>query len=227
MTRMIDVDLLIAEFEKVYPLATNEMGGVVNKKIYDIINSIPVVQESSPNNPAGDLISRDALRKEVTEKVNFTTVDGHIAYDKMLKLIDNAPTVEEVSVIEFKEPLPLVKAQKIVKALSKRPQGDLIRRSDALKAVDNRNEELLHHAEYRKKHCDIDLLGIKKHILAIPPVEARPQGEWIPMSTDSRGYSESFKCSICGAYIYPRCLVKELDYNGCPYCGAAMRTEDK
>ena len=41
-----------------------------------------------------DLISREALRKEVTEKVNFTTVDGHIAYDKMLQLIDNAPTVE-------------------------------------------------------------------------------------------------------------------------------------
>ena len=41
-----------------------------------------------------DLISREALRKEVTEKVNFTTADGHIAYNKMLKLIDNAPPVE-------------------------------------------------------------------------------------------------------------------------------------
>ena len=41
-----------------------------------------------------DLISREVLKKEVTEKVNFTTVDGHIAYDKMLNLIDNAPTVE-------------------------------------------------------------------------------------------------------------------------------------
>ena len=41
-----------------------------------------------------DLISRENLKKEVTEKVNFTTVDGHIAYDKMLNLIDNAPTVE-------------------------------------------------------------------------------------------------------------------------------------
>jgi len=40
-----------------------------------------------------DLISREALRKEVTERVNYTTVDGHIAYDKMLELIDNAPTV--------------------------------------------------------------------------------------------------------------------------------------
>lgn len=59
-----------------------------------------------------------------------------------------------------------------------------------------------------------------------PAVEANPQGEWIPMSTDCRGYSESFKCSICGAYIYPRCLEKELDYNLCPYCGADMRGEE-
>ena len=59
-----------------------------------------------------------------------------------------------------------------------------------------------------------------------PAVEARPRGEWIPMSTDCRGYSESFKCSICGAYIYPRCLEKELDYNFCPYCGADMGDEE-
>ena len=43
-----------------------------------------------------------------------------------LNTIKNAPTVEEVSVIEFKEPLPMVKAQKIVKALSKRVQGEWI-----------------------------------------------------------------------------------------------------
>ncbi len=55
----------------------------------------------------------------------------------------------------------------------------------------------------------------------------RAKGEWIPMSTDCRGYSESFKCSICGAYIYPRCAEKELDYNGCPYCFADMRGDSK
>lgn len=53
---------------------------------------------------------------------------------------------------------------------------DLIKRSDALKAVDDRHEELLHDTEYRRKHCQIDLLGIKKHILAIPPAE-----DWIPI----------------------------------------------
>ena len=34
--------------------------------------------------------------------------------------IDNAPTVKEVSIIEFKEPLPEVKAVRIVKALQKK-----------------------------------------------------------------------------------------------------------
>lgn len=51
------------------------------------------VAHSVPYNQSDDLIGREALRKEVTEKVNFTTVDGHIAYDTMLKLIDNAPSV--------------------------------------------------------------------------------------------------------------------------------------
>ena len=96
MTRMIDVDLLIAEFEKVYPLATNEMGGVVNKRIYDIINSIPVIPES-PNDPSGDYISRSALREasfyhdyspcKIDENANEIMRQARI-------IIDNAPAVK-------------------------------------------------------------------------------------------------------------------------------------
>ena len=41
--RRIDADALKKEFEKIYPLATNEMGGVVNKQIYDIIDNAPTV----------------------------------------------------------------------------------------------------------------------------------------------------------------------------------------
>ena len=41
------------------------------------------------------------------------------------RIIDNIPTTKKISVIEFKEPLPLVKAQKIVKALEEKPQGNL------------------------------------------------------------------------------------------------------
>ena len=45
--------------------------------------------------PQGDSISREALKKEVTEKVHFTTVDGHIVYHKILKLIDSASPVPQ------------------------------------------------------------------------------------------------------------------------------------
>ena len=42
--RLIDAEALKEAFEQVYPLATNEMGGVVNKRIYDIINNAPTIQ---------------------------------------------------------------------------------------------------------------------------------------------------------------------------------------
>lgn len=43
MSRCIDADALKEAFEEVYPLATNEMGGAVNKRIYDIIDNAPTV----------------------------------------------------------------------------------------------------------------------------------------------------------------------------------------
>lgn len=44
--KLIDANELKRAFEKVYPLATNEMGGVVNKQIYDIIDNAPTVEYS-------------------------------------------------------------------------------------------------------------------------------------------------------------------------------------
>lgn len=43
MSRYIDADALKDAFEEVYPLATNEMGGAVNKRIYDIVDNAPTV----------------------------------------------------------------------------------------------------------------------------------------------------------------------------------------
>ena len=42
--RLIDADELRKAFEEVYPLATNEMGGAVNKRIYDIIDNAPTIE---------------------------------------------------------------------------------------------------------------------------------------------------------------------------------------
>lgn len=66
----------------------------------------------------GDLISRSELKKQMA--IYFDTSPY---FDHIIDVIDSAPTTKKVSVIEFKEPLPLVKAQKIVKALDERPQG--------------------------------------------------------------------------------------------------------
>ena len=65
--------------------------------------------------------------------------------------------------------------------------------------------------------------GYKQAIIDGKTNYSRPQGEWIGINRDCRGYCDTFKCSICGAYIYPYTVVKELDYNGCPYCFADMR----
>lgn len=42
--RLIDADELKKTFEEVYPLATNEIGGVANKRIYDIIDNAPTIK---------------------------------------------------------------------------------------------------------------------------------------------------------------------------------------
>lgn len=77
----------------------------------------------------GDL---DALKKHkfTTQIANGVEIEDIDVVP--VAAIDNAPTVEEVSLIEFKEPLPLVKTQKIVKTLSERPQGEWIPASERL-----------------------------------------------------------------------------------------------
>lgn len=67
----------------------------------------------------GDL---DDLKVHISELM--LVYSGTELNNAILDAIDNSPTVEEVSIIEFKEPLPPVKAQKIIRALNKRPQDE-------------------------------------------------------------------------------------------------------
>ena len=46
---LISREALKKDFEKVYPLTTNEIGGIVNKRIYDIIDNAPTVKEVTRN----------------------------------------------------------------------------------------------------------------------------------------------------------------------------------
>ena len=95
---LISREALKKEFEKIYLLSTNEMGVVVNKQIYDIIDNAPTVEPTfkpiaevkfdkeqmqelvdkakaevlaSVERPQGDLISREALKKKLKENHDF------------------------------------------------------------------------------------------------------------------------------------------------------------
>ena len=57
----------------------------------------------------------------------------------------------------------------------------LLKESDVLRAIDRRIKELSVDPAFIRKHGFIDIVGVKKHILAIPSAD-RPQGEWIPCS---------------------------------------------
>ena len=53
----------------------------------------------------------------------------------------------------------------------------LLDEDDVLNAVDQRIQELQSHPEFRRKHADIDLYGIKEYIRQIPTAQ-----QWIPCS---------------------------------------------
>lgn len=89
----------------------------------------------------------------------------------------------------------------------------LLKESDVLRAIDNRVKELSIDPQFVQKHGIIDVMGVKKHILAIPSAD-RPQGEWerIPYSL-----AGGYRCSICGQKSL------ENHWNFCPNCGAEMK----
>ena len=125
---------------------------------------------------------------------------------------------------------------KELKALKEAPKRDLISREALKKEISNNKKVagrfiegvimLIDNApSVEVDEMTQDLINkVNVNIgLAKPIKDERPQGEWIGINRDCRGYCDTFKCSICGAYIYPYTVVKELDYNGCPYCFADMR----
>ena len=84
----------------------------------------------------------------------------------------------------------------------------LLKESDVLKAIDKRIEELSKHPEFVRKNGNIDVMGVKKHILAIPSAET-PQ--WIPCSERlPKKYEQVLCCNKDGrvfstalTYVHP------------------------
>ena len=93
----------------------------------------------------------------------------------------------------------------------------LLKESDVLKAIDKRIEALSKDPEFVRKNGIIDVVGVKKYILAIPSVD-RPKGEWIYQFRDSE--NEEYRCSKCG-------FPQGDKSNFCLNCGADMRKESE
>ena len=102
--------------------------------------------------------------------------------------------------------------------------SDLISRRAAMDVVDDRVRVLMQHQEFRRKHVDIDLYGIKARISNLPPAQPEPKmGKWIiPIPRgDVISYSRAYwECDQCHKATY---LGNEMNF--CPNCGADMRGE--
>ena len=89
--------------------------------------------------------------------------------------------------------------------------GRLIDEDDVLNAVDQRIQELQSHPEFRRKHADIDLYGIKEYISQIPTAQ-----QWIPCSQMLPAAGQSYLVTAeyeCGE------RRTEIDWKLDPECG--------
>ena len=105
----------------------------------------------------------------------------------------------------------------------------LLKELDVLKAIDRRIEELSKDPIFIRKNGIIDIMGVKKHILAIPSAD-RPQGKWIedPEGNWDDTDRGEYECSSCGFRMYPYISDEAFreKYKFCPNCGAKMKGVD-
>lgn len=62
-----------------------------------------------------------------------------------------------------------------------------------------------------------------------PTVDAEPviHGHWNGIEMDSRGYTDIFECSECKCYVRTPFMMKVMEYDFCPSCGAKMDAKEE
>ena len=86
---------------------------------------------------------------------------------------------------------------------------DLIRRSDAIKAMAKAVGHIVYDAE-----------AVSQHVMnSIPAVEPK-HGEWIFQECTDEIYGRAYECSICGVAVVGN------HHHFCPNCGAKMKGAD-
>jgi len=98
---------------------------------------------------------------------------------------------------------------------------DLIRRSDAIKAITNHCEnECYYRVDNWCPQCQRE--EFEEAIKAVPSAD-RPSGEW--RATTEKFYSD-WRCSQCGASALLDNVEQMCLSNFCPNCGAKMKGAD-
>lgn len=106
---------------------------------------------------------------------------------------------------------------------------DLIKRSDAIEAVENvtwyhqnRNKDMVEGANSDEHQAWYKSQDIYEALEALPSAD-RPQGEWIGCRHEDSEWlspmADFYKCSICGKIVN---LLQMRSYNFCPNCGSRM-----
>lgn len=73
------------------------------------------------------------------------------------------------------------------------------------------------------------MVAFKESIENMPTVDAEPvrHGHWNGIEMDSRGYTDIFECSECKCYVRTPFMMKVMEYDFCPSCGAKMDAQEK
>lgn len=76
-------------------------------------------------------------------------------------------------------------------------------------------------------NCGIE--RAESEIECAPTVEAEPvrHGHWNGIEKESRGYTDIFECSECKCYVRTPFMMKVMEYDFCPSCGAKMERKEK
>ena len=122
-----------------------------------------------------------------------------------------------------------------IEALKSEPSEDLIKRSDAIEAIEivdwyhqNSNKDMVHGANSDEHQAWYKAQDIYEALEAVPSAD-RPKGEWIRTDFEDCVDGEHIKwarwnCSECGV---EKKIWWVKDVNFCPNCGADMRGNEK
>ena len=99
--------------------------------------------------------------------------------------------------------------------------SDLIKREDAIKAMEQRYQDILRVFKRKVKDGEkaivLDMIGCIKTL----PSADRPQGEWKSVKASIYPYGYDVECSVCGHR-----MGSSFGYKYCPMCGAHMKGAD-